>query len=274
MALYIQTNVASLQAQSNLGKTQHVLQTSFQRLSSGFRINSAADDAAGLGISDSMTAQIRSYAVAERNAMDGISMAQTADGASSQVASMLARMRELAMQARNGSYTSTDRSNLDVEYQQLVAEVDRMAQSVQFNGTSLLNATTTVAFQVGIGTTASDQVSLVFGGLTSSTLGIAATDVTTIGNAGTALTSIDTAIANVSTKRANFGAAMNRLQTTVVNIQSMKNNLSAANSRIRDVDVAEESSQLARTQVLAQAGAAVLSQANQAPQLALGLLKG
>ncbi|MBL8717555.1 MAG: flagellin FliC [Myxococcales bacterium] len=273
MALYIQTNVSSLMAQSNLSKTQNSLQTSFQRLSSGFRINSAADDAAGLGISDSMTAQIRSYAVAERNAMDGISMSQTADGASSQVGAMLARMRELAMQARNGSYTATDRGNLDVEFQQLTAEIDRMAQSVSFNGTALLNGTTTVSFQVGIGTTAADQVSVTFGGLTSSTLGVAGTDVTSAVNAGTAITAIDTAIATVSTKRATFGAAMNRLQTTVQNIQSMKNNLSAANSRIRDVDVAEESSQMSRTQVLAQAGAAVLSQANQAPQLALSLLK-
>ena len=151
MALYIQTNVSSLMAQSNLSKTQNALQTSFQRLSSGYRINSAADDAAGLGISDSMTAQIRSYAVAERNAMDGISMSQTADGASSQVGAMLARMRELAMQARNGSYTATDRGNLDVEFQQLVEEIDRISNSTEFNRVPLLNGKAD-AFEIQVGT--------------------------------------------------------------------------------------------------------------------------
>ncbi|MBK7395698.1 MAG: flagellin FliC [Myxococcales bacterium] len=273
MALYIQTNVASLDAQQNLSKTQNALQTSFARLSSGYRINSSADDAAGLGISDSMTAQIRSYGVAERNAMDGVSMAQTADGAASQVGGLLGRMRELSVQAANGSYTSNDRANLNTEFTSLRSEIDRIAQSTSFNGTSLLNAATTVAFQVGIGTAASDTVSVGFGGLTTSSLGVGASAVDTAANATSAITAIDTAISSVSSTRAKFGAAVNRLQSTVGNIQSMKTNLSAANSRIKDVDVAEETAAMSRQQVLSQAGAAVLAQANQAPQLALSLLR-
>ncbi len=274
MALYIQTNVASLDAQRNLSATQNGLQTSFARLSSGFRINSAADDAAGLGISSSMTAQIRSYGVAERNSMDAVSMAQTADGAAAQVGNLLGRMRELSTQAANGSYTAGDRTNINTEFTQLQAEIDRIAQSTSFNGTSLLNATTTVSFQVGIGTAASDTVSVAFGGFTATTLGVGANNVTTQANALTAITALDAAISTVSASRAKFGAAINRFQTTISNIQSMKTNLSAANSRIRDVDVAEETASMARSQVLSQAGAAVLAQANQSPQLALGLLRG
>lgn len=274
MALYIQTNVASLNAQTNLAKTQSALQTSFARLSSGYRINSAADDAAGLSISDSMTAQIRSYVVAERNANDGISMAQTADGAAGQLTSILQRMRELAVQARNGSLQSSDRANLDTEFQAVLSEIDRLANTTKFNGTDLLNAATTVQIQVGIGTTASDQVAINFGGLTATTLTVAGTSVTDQTNAGAAMDAIDAALKTVATKRATFGAAINRFQSTITNIQSIKNNLSAANGRIRDVDVAEETAAMARAQVLAQAGTAVLTQANQAPQLALSLLKG
>lgn len=273
MALYIQTNVASLDAQRNLSKTQNALQTSFARLSSGYRINSSADDAAGLGISDSMSAQIRSYGVAERNAMDGVSMAQTADGAASQIGGLLGRMRELSVQAANGSYTSSDRANLNTEFGALKSEIDRIAQSTSFNGTQLLNAATTVTFQVGIGTASSDTVSVAFGGFTSSTLGVGSSAVDTAANASSAITAIDTAISSVSSTRATFGAAVNRLQATVGNIQSMKTNLSAANSRIKDVDVAEETAAMSRQQVLSQAGAAVLAQANQAPQLALSLLR-
>lgn len=274
MALYIATNVASLNAQSNLSRTQIGLQTSFARLSSGYRINSAADDAAGLGISDSMVAQIRSYGVAERNANDGISMAQTADGASAQVTSMLQRMRELSVQAANGSLQSADRANVDVEFQALVGEIDRVSTTTQFNGISLLSGSTSVGFQVGIGTTASDMVSVTFGDFKAATLGVSGQDVTTSAKALTSITAIDTALATVATQRATFGATINRFQSTILNLQSMKTNLSAANSRIRDVDVADETAQMAKSQVLAQAGSAVLAQANQAPQLALSLLKG
>jgi flagellin len=274
MSLFIATNVASLNAQSNLAHTQINLQTSFARLSSGYRINSAADDAAGLGISDSMVAQIRSYSVAERNANDGISMSQTADGAGAQVTSMLQRMRELSVQAANGSLQSADRANADVEYQALVQEIDRVASTTQFNGISLLTGGSTIGFQVGIGTTASDMVNVKFGDFTAATLGVAGKDVTAVPNALASITAIDTALASVATERATFGAVVNRFQSTVQNLQSMRTNLSAANSRIRDVDVAEETASMARSQVLSQAGAAVLAQANQAPQLALSLLKG
>ena len=274
MALYIQTNVASMVAQSNLAKTQGAMQTSFSRLSSGYRINSAADDAAGLGISESMVAQIRSYGVAERNANDGISMAQTADGAAAQVGGILARLRELGIQSMNGSLQSNDRANLNTEYQPLRSEVDRIAETIKFNGTDLLKAATTVSFQVGIGTTSNDQISVQFGGVTSTDLTINGTGVDTAVNASSAIAAIDTAITAVSTKRATFGSAMNRLQSTVSNIQSMKTNLSAANSRIRDVDVAEETAAMARQQVLSQAGSSILAQANQGPQLALSLLRG
>jgi flagellin len=283
MALYIQTNVASLNAQSNLSKTQSALQTSFARLSSGYRINSSADDAAGLGISDSMTAQIRSYGVAERNSNDGISMAQTADGASAQITGMLTRMRELSVQAANGSLQSGDRTNINTEFTQLQSEIDRVSSSTSFNGSNLLDgkagtaADGKVTFQVGIGTTAGvDTVDVNFKALDSKTLAVdtGTIDVTDASKATASITAIDAALKTVSTQRATFGAAVNRLQTTVANIQSMKTNLSAANSRIRDVDVAEETASMARQQVLSQAGAAVLAQANQAPQLALGLLRG
>jgi flagellin len=274
MPLYIQTNVASMNAQNNLSKTQGALQTSFARLSSGFRINSAADDAAGLGISESMTAQIRSYAVAERNANDGVSMAQTADGAAGQMSGILVRMRELAVEAKNGSLQSSDRANIDVEFQQLISEVDRIANGTTFNGIPLLSTATTVNFQVGIGTSSSDQIGVNFGGVTASALGITGTDVTTTTTADTAITNLDSAISSLSSKRTNFGAAINRFQSTIGNIQSMKTNLSAANGRIKDVDVAEETAMMAKQQVLSQAGAAILTQANQAPQLALSLLKG
>jgi flagellin len=273
MALYIQSNIASLDAQRNLSGTAQMQQTSFARLSSGFRINSSADDAAGLGISDSLTSQIRSYAVAQRNANDGISMAQTADGAGAQVVNMLQRMRELAVESENGSLQNSDRTNLDTEYSQLSSEIDRIAASTNFNGTNLTSgAGTTVNFQVGIGTTANDQISVVFGGFDSTTLGINGSSVATTGGATSSITAIDGALAKVATTRAGFGAAINRLNTTVANIQSLSENLSAANSRIRDVDVAQETANLAQEQVLSQAGASVLAQANQSPQLALKLL--
>jgi flagellin len=277
MALYIQTNIASLEAQRNLASTQHSLTMNFQRLSSGYRINGAADDAAGLGISEQMSAQIRSWGVAERNTNNGISMAQTAEGALGQVGSMLARLRELAVEGANGDLTATDRSFLDTEFTQLKQEIDRISTSTTFNGQALLaGAANTIVFQVGINNTANDQIAVVFGGVDLTSLNIVSTNVAgaNAANAQLAIDDIDLAIAQVSTQRSNYGAAMNRMQVTVANIQSMRTNLSAANSRIKDVDVAEETASMARNQVLSQAGAAVLAQANQAPQLAMTLLKG
>jgi flagellin len=276
MALVIQTNVGSLLAQKNLNKTQEALTRSFNKLSSGFRINTAADDAAGLAISESMGMQIRSFTVAERNANDAISMAQTAEGALGEAAGILGRMRELAMQGANGDKTATDRAYIDAEFQQLKAEITRIQSSTKYNGATLLMATSSqIKFQVGLSNQATDKITITFGLLTLTALLAATTEVSGPGATSSlnALGRIDTALTTISTQRAKYGAAMNRLSNTTSNIQTVRTNLSAARSRIRDVDVAEETSTLSRNQVLSQAGAAVLAQANASPQLAMMLLQ-
>ena len=277
MSLYVQTNVSSLEAQRNLSTSQSSLATTFQRLSSGFRINGAADDAAGLAITEQMGADIKSYGVAERNTNNAISMAQTADGAMGAMSSILQRMRELAEQGANGDLNATDRGYLDVEFNAMKSEITRIGDSTKFNGVDLLSgATTSIDFQVGIQNTASDRLTVAFGGVDLTTLGLQTADVggATGVNAQTALGQIDAALTNLSTRRADFGASLNRMNVTVSNLQSMRTNLSAANGRIKDVDVAMETAMLAKTQVLTQAGVAMLGQANQTPQLALQLLKG
>ena len=279
MSLSVNTNVTSMTAQNSLAKTQMALSTSFARLSSGLRINSAADDAAGLGVAKSMNAQVRSYAVAERNTNDAISMLQTADGGAEQVDGLLTRMRELAVQSANGSYSSDDRANIQAEFKQDQDEISRVASSVQFNGKNLLSGTVaTTTFQVGIGTASSDKIGVSFGGADADTLvvssaGAASIDVTTAAKALSSITAIDSAIKTLSAQRANFGAGMNRFQSTVENLQSMQTNTSASLSRIQDTDVAKETAALSRNQVLSQAGAAILAQANQTPQLAMSLLR-
>ena len=276
MPLVIKTNIPSMQAQKNLQKSSAALNASFDRLSSGLRIVTAADDAAGLAISESMSTQIRSFTIAERNAQDAVSMVQTAEGALAEVHSIMGRLRELAMQAANGSYTSTDRGFLDTEYQALKAEIGRIQQSAKFNGKELLaNSVSTIQFQIGLNNTASDQLALSFGGvgltaIVTSTNQIAGSSITA---ALAALSTIDQTLTVVSTQRAKYGATMNRLDITISSIETMRLNLSAANSRIRDVDVASETASLARNQVLSQAGVSVLAQANQIPQLALNLLQ-
>lgn len=274
MALYINTNVASEQAQKNLQGNQANLQTSFARLSSGLRINSAKDDAAGLAISESLKSQIRSFNVAERNAGDGISMAQTAEGALGEVHGILGRMRELATQAANGSMTSTDRSFLETEFDSLQTEIGRIQGSAKFNGLTLVGASSsTIKLQVGLNDDSNDQIDVTLGGVALTSISTSASlGGTSASNALAALATIDTAISSVSTSRAGFGAAMNRLEVAQSGIQTMRLNLSAANSRIRDVDVASETASLSRNQVLTQAGISVLAQANQLPQLAFGLL--
>lgn len=273
MAIKINTNVASMAAQKNLFKSQSNLASSFNRLSSGLRVNTAADDAAGLAISESMKSQIRSYTVAERNAADGVSMAQTAEGALGEVHSILGRMRELAMQAANGTLSSSDRGHVDKEFDLLQAEITRIQGSAKFNGVSVVaTAATSITFQVGLNNASSDQITVGFGGVSLTVLLAATTGVDTTTAALASLARIDTAIDSVSTSRATFGAAMNRLEITGSNIQTMRLNISAANSRIRDVDVASETSRLSRNQVLTQAGTSVLAQANQMPQIALSLL--
>jgi len=275
MTLDINTNISSLMAQKNLSAAQSMLSQSFNRLSSGNRINSSADDAAGLAISANMQSAIRSYTVAGRNANDGISMAQTGDGALGQVTDILGRMSELATQGANGALQQSDRDYLQTEFKSLQSEVKRIMTSTKFNGQQLIaSATSSVAFQVGINNVTTDRITVTFGGLsltslvsTSTTLSGAAT------NSQSAIDTISAALKTVSQERGKFGAVMNRLQITTSNIQTASLNLSAANSRIMDVDVASETSALSRTQVLTQAGAAILAQANQAPQLALTLLR-
>jgi len=277
MPITIRTNIPSQQAQKNLSASSAALSQSFDRLSSGLRISSAKDDAAGLAISESMSTQIRSFTIAERNAQDAVSMVQTAEGALAEVHSIMGRLRELAMQGANGSLTSTDRGFLDTEYQAMKSEIGRIQQSAKFNGKELLSLNvSTIQFQIGLDNTASDQLTLTFGGfgLTGITGSANAIGGSGIDGALAALGIIDEALGLVSTERAKYGASMNRLDTTISSIQTMRLNLSAANSRIRDVDVAVETAALARNQVLSQAGVAVLAQANQLPQLALNLLQG
>jgi flagellin len=273
MAINIQTNYAALSAQKNLSGNQKLLAGSFQRLSSGYRVNSAADDAAGLAISESMKSQIRSYTVAQRNASDAQSMAQTAEGALGDVHDIMGRMRELAMQSSNGDLGTTDRGYIDTEFKSLQNEVTRIQGSAKFNGKQLINATAaTTTFQVGLNNVTSDQIKVTFGGVNLTNITANTTDLATATHALNALATIDTAIQNVSTARSNFGTAMNRMDFATSNIQTMQLNITAANSRIRDVDVASETANLSRNQVLTQAGTAVLAQANQIPQLALSLI--
>jgi len=275
MALSIQTNVASLSAQKNLSDSQKSLSTSFNRLSSGLRINSAKDDAAGMALSESMRMQIRSYNVTERNANDGISMSQTAEGALGEVSNVLGRLRELATQGANGSLSSSDRAYLQTEFTSLQSEVSRILTSTKFNGNQLLGTNASaLKFQVGINNTTADRISLTFGGISLASMVANTTKVSgSAGNSQAALGVIDSALTKVSTARARFGAAMNRFDITSSNIQTARLNLSAAASRIRDVDIAEETASLSRNQVLATAGVSVLAQANASPQLALGLLR-
>jgi len=277
MALSIQTNVASLNAQKNLFQTQEKLSSSLSRLSSGFRITKAGDDAAGLGVSQNLIAQIRSYGQAVRNAQDGVSVVQTTEGALQETGNILTRMRELAMQSASDGIGNSERAYVQTEATALTNEIDRIAQTTEFNGTKMLNtAATTLDFQVGIRNSAggNDKISITSADATSATLGVdtGTLDFSTKAGAQAALTAIDTAIGSVSNTRSGFGSVGNRLQSVISTIQNASENISAANSRIRDVDVAEESSMMSRANVLLQAGVSVLAQANQAPQLALKLL--
>jgi len=274
-SLVMQTNVASLNAQRNLMQSERVLSTAMGRLSSGLRINMAADDAAGLAISEKLRADVRSLVVAQRNANDGISMLQTAEGGLNQIADMLLRMRELAVQAANGTLGDAERGALNDEFVELRAEIDRIANTTEFGGKFLLNGSlrTGVNFHVGINNTTNDRVTVSLVSATASAISIGANlSVTTAATASTAITRIDSAIDNVSDRRGDIGAKQNRLYVTINNLAAMHENLSAANSRIRDADVATESANFLRGQILMQSGLSVLSQANQLPSMAMSLL--
>ena len=273
----IQTNVGAMRAQSALGRSQVGLQQSLQRLSTGFRINSAADDAAGLGISENLRADIRSLNQANRNANDGLSVVNTAEGAMNEIGNILVRMRELSVQAASDSLGSSERGYLDQEFGQLKSEVDRIVDTTEFNGQKLIDGTisaTGLDFQVGMANNANSRLAVTVGDVGSSSLGLGTTStgVSTKAKAQTTMSVIDSAITTLSTQRAKLGAYANRLQSTINNLSVSAENLSAANSRIRDVDVASETASFARSQVLQQAGVSMLAQANSAPMSALRLL--
>lgn len=273
MGLRVNNNILSISAQRNLSTVTSRLQQNYARLASGLRITSASDDAAGLGISERMRAQIRSLDQAGRNAQDGTSLSQTAEGALSEMNNNLSRMRELAVQAANGTLSTSDRTSLDDEFQDLIAEIDRVADQTDFNGIQLLDGSvTSVAFQIG--TESGETVSLSLSDMTDTGLGLTggSFDLTTTTNASAALATIDTAIDSVVDFRGDLGAMMNRLGSASRSIANTRENLSAAESRIRDVDIALETADLTRNTILQQAAVSVLAQANVQPQLALSLL--
>jgi len=271
----INTNVAATLAANALSKNERTLNQSMERLSTGMNINSAADDAAGLAISSTMTSQIRGLNMAVKNANDAISMIQTADGASIEIGNMLQRMREVAVQGINGTQTSTDLDALNLEFQALATEIERVADQTQWNGANLIDDTVgssgTVTFQVEA--EASQTMTVHFGDMqTGGDLAITG-DVDTAANAATALTAIDAGLETLNAQRAVYGAAINRLEYTVDNLSNISMNTQAARSRIQDTDYAVETTELARAQIIQQAGTAMLAQANQKQQSVLALLK-
>ena len=289
MSQVINTNLASLNAQRNTAMSQSSLAVSMQRLSSGLRVNSAKDDAAGLAIAERMNAQVRGSQVAIRNANDGISLAQTAEGALSKVGDSLQRMRELAVQSRNATNTSADRASLDKEFGELAKEIQRVLAGTTFNGKAVLSTSDagTQTFQVGANVTANDRIDIVTTDMTTDTTvtAVAGTDNTGTGRAvitaaagaeasiDTVITNIDLALDKVNGERATLGASQNRFDAVISNLQVAVENQSASRSRIMDADFAQETANLSRAQILQQAGNTMVAQANQLPQQVLALLR-
>jgi flagellin len=276
MAMTINTNALSLNAQRNAGATQNTLATAMQRLSSGLRVNSSKDDAAGLAIAERMYSQVRGMNVASRNANDGISFAQTAEGALGKVGDALQRMRELAVQAANGTNNEDDRSNLQAEFAQLNAEVERIVNGTKFNGTALLDGSTaSFTFQIGAGTEDTDTIDVDAVDLSGTVGDVGALDISGADATGAtaAIDALDSAIVEVTTGRASMGAIQNRFDSVIANLETSAENLSAARGRIMDADFASETMNLSRAQILQQAGTAMISQANQLPQQVLSLLR-
>lgn len=276
MSLFVNTNVSALNAQRQLQTTSTSLNTSFERLSSGFRINSAKDDAAGLQIVDRMTSQIQGLDQAVRNANDGISLSQTIEGALQETTNALQRIRVLAIQSQNGINSSSDRGALQKEVSALKIEMSRVSTTTQFGGVNVLDGSFSSAFLVGAnaGQTINVNVSRPNGFGTLGLFGSATLSIATPGDASRALTQIDTAIETINGKRADLGAVQNRFQSTIRNLSNISENVSAARSQIRDTDFAKETSELTRAQIIQQASTTILSQANQRPQAALSLLQG
>jgi len=276
MGLRVNTNIASINAQRNTSQVTTRLARNYQRLSTGLRISTAADDAAGLAISERLRSQVRSLTQASRNANDGISLVQVGEGALNEVSNILVRLRELAIQSANGSSSTADKNTIREEFDSLVNEVNRIAQSTEFNGIKLLDgSSSTVTFQVGINTSIGiDSLNVSLTPALSTTLGLSSIDVGSGGNTSYAISQIDQAINAVSQLRGRFGSLQNRLQSTIANLGVAAESLSAAESRIRDVDVAYETAELTRNNILQQASISILSQANAQPQSALQLLQG
>ena len=278
MALVINTNIASMSAQRNLATNNEKLATSVQRISSGLRINSAKDDAAGLAVSEKIRAQVRSISVAIRNSQDGISLAQTNEGGLQEIGNILGRMRELSTQSANGTLGQSERNSLDAEYQQLKTEINRISNATEFNGTKLLDGSQSAAgvtLQVGFQNVAANDRITFFSGIgatTTTTLSLMA-DISTVAAAQSNLDMTSNAIGTVASSRGTLGAVMSRLESTIANLRVTSENLTSADSAIRDADFAYETSQFTRNQILVQAANAMVAQANTLPQAALQLLK-
>lgn len=273
MTLFVNTNVSAINAQRQLFDVSNRLGTSFERLSSGFRINSAAYDAAGLQITDRLTSQVQGLNQAVRNANDAISLAQTAEGALSESTNALQRIRQLAIQSQNGINASADRTALQQEVDQLIAELSRISSTTQFGGVDILNGGFSTTFLVGAqaGQTISVNLSRT-GGYGASGLSVGSVDLTSVTGASSALSAVDSAISAIGATRAELGALQNRFQSTIRNLSNISENVSGARSRIRDTDFASETAELTRNQIIQQASTTVLAQANQRPQSALQLL--
>lgn len=270
--LAIKNNIMSANAARHLGQSYDSLAKSVERLSSGLRINSAKDDAAGLAVRELMRADIAVLEQGARNALDGISMLQTFEGAMGTIDEALVRMKQLAEQAATGSYSSAQRAIMNSEFSEMAAEINRIAGGTAFNGNTLLNsASATIAIQFGASTT--DKIDVTGSDMTSSALSLSTASISTVASANAALLTVATAITTKDTARAKFGYKMNRLESTISVINNQAENLMAAESRVSDVDVATEMAQMTRTQVLSQAGVAMLAQANSMPQMALSLLR-
>ena len=291
MALRINTNPGSINAQRQLASNKNAHSSSLQKLSSGLRINAASDDAAGLAISEKLKNQVRSTSMAERNALDGISMLQTAEGSLNEISGILIRMRELAVQSANGTLDSSDRGFINEEFSALKNEIDRISDVTEFNNHSLIDGSYSgsgkgVDFQIGLHASNPSRITREIADMHASAIGngavsggggtpatsVKAATVTTVSNARAAIATLDQALSDTSDNRSDIGATINRLQVTITNLQSARENLSAANSRIRDVDVAEESAKMTKNNILVQAGVSILAQANQSPQMALNLI--
>ena len=277
MSLVIQTNSASINAQRNMMQTGRSLNNSIQRLSSGLKVNSASDDAAGMAVTINLRAQIRGFEQAMENANDGIAILQTAEGSYNSISDIMIRMRELAVQSSNDSLTNKERAYLDTEFEDLTAELTRISDVAEYNGQLLLDGTAgdgsgNMVFQVGTRNTTNDQITIQLGNQDAATLGVDVLDLTDLANSQNAISVIDTALDTLATDRAILGSKINEMTAAVDNLATTVENLSTANSQIRDADISRESASFTKNNVLMQSGVAMLSQANSIPQMALKLI--